>query len=214
LRPPQRHELDRPRRQIVTPGGVPVKGYGGHSIEPHASLAEASDSNVVLIPPIFNDIEQTLADETGLVAWLASFPRGSTLLASSGTGAFLLAEAGLLTGRRVTTNPAFSDLFARRYPSIQLALDERIIGDNMVICAGATTAYLKLAVHIIERLAGRPRPRGCDGEGALDRPQPQIAAPLFPVHCAEGSRQRQGPAAANLDRDSSWQTDPHSGHGE
>jgi transcriptional regulator GlxA family with amidase domain len=144
---------------------VPVKGYGGHSIEPHGSLAEASDSNVVLIPPIFNDIEQTLADETGLVAWLASFPRGSTLLASSGTGAFLLAEAGLLTGRRVTTNPAFSDLFARRYPSIQLALDERIIGDNMVICAGATTAYLKLAVHIIERLAGRPRPH--DNEKVL-----------------------------------------------
>jgi hypothetical protein len=42
---------------------MPVKGYGGHSIEPHGSLAEASDSNVVLIPPIFNDIEQTLADD-------------------------------------------------------------------------------------------------------------------------------------------------------
>jgi transcriptional regulator GlxA family with amidase domain len=101
--------------KIVTPGGLPVKGYSGHSIEPHGSLAGAGDSNVVLIPPIFNDIEQTSADETGLVARLASFPRDSTLLASRCTGAFLLAEAGLLNGRRVTTNPAFSDFFAQRY---------------------------------------------------------------------------------------------------
>jgi transcriptional regulator GlxA family with amidase domain len=164
--------------KIVTPGGVPVKGYGGHSIEPHGSLAEAGDSHVVLIPPIFNDIEQTLADETSLVAWLASLPRGSTLLASSCTGAFLLAEAGLLTGRRVTTNPAFSDLFAQRYPGVRLALDERIIDDNMVICAGATTAYLNLAVHIIDRLAGHDLAVATAKALSIDR-NPESQRPYF-----------------------------------
>jgi transcriptional regulator GlxA family with amidase domain len=65
-------------------------------IEPHCSLADASDSDVVLIPPIFNDIERTLAQEGDLVSWLAAFPTKSTLLASTCTGAFLLAEAGVL----------------------------------------------------------------------------------------------------------------------
>jgi transcriptional regulator GlxA family with amidase domain len=46
--------------RIATPAGLPVQGYGGHTIEPHCSLTEAGDSNVVLIPPIFNDIEATL----------------------------------------------------------------------------------------------------------------------------------------------------------
>jgi transcriptional regulator GlxA family with amidase domain len=118
------------------------------------SLTDAHDSDVVLIPPIFNDIEQTLALESGLVSWLASFPTNSTLLASTCTGAFLLAEAGILDGRRVTTNPALSALFQQRYPRVHLALDERLIDDNMVICAGATTAYLNLAIHVIDRLAG------------------------------------------------------------
>ena len=140
--------------RIVTPAGTPVQGYGGHIIEPHCSLADARDSNVVLIPPIFNDIETTLAQETGLVAWLTSFRKQSTLLASTCTGAFLLAEAGILDGRRVTTNPAFSALFEQRYPAVRLALEERIVDDNMVICAGATTAYLNLAIHVIDRLAG------------------------------------------------------------
>ena len=54
--------------RIATPDGTPVAGYGGHPIRPHCSLAEACDSGVILIPPIFNDIEQTLAQETALLA--------------------------------------------------------------------------------------------------------------------------------------------------
>src|SRR5690242_10069983 len=72
--------------RIATPGGVPVQGYGGHTIRPDCALTDANDSGVILIPPIFNDIEQTLAQETALVAWLTSLPGRSTLLASSCTG--------------------------------------------------------------------------------------------------------------------------------
>ena len=97
--------------RVATPDGKPVLGYGGHRIDPRCSLEDAQDSDVVLLPPIFGDIELTLLQEGSLVSWLASFPGRSTLLASTCTGAFLLAEAGILDGRRVTTNPAFSELF-------------------------------------------------------------------------------------------------------
>jgi transcriptional regulator GlxA family with amidase domain len=140
--------------QIASLDGAPVVGYGGHPIQPHCSLDQANDSDVVLVPPIFNDIEQTLVAETALVSWLKASFANCSLLASTCTGAFLLAEAGILDGRRVTTNPAFGALFAQRYPAVQLAVHERLIDDNKVICAGATTAYLNLAVHVIDRLAG------------------------------------------------------------
>jgi transcriptional regulator GlxA family with amidase domain len=140
--------------QIATPSGEAVRGYGGYSIGAHCSLAGACDSDVVLLPPILGDIEQVLAQQGGLVAWLASVAANAPLLASTCTGAFLLAEAGILDGRRVTTNPVFSALFRQRYPRVGLALEERIIDDNRVICAGSTTAYLNLAVHVIDRLAG------------------------------------------------------------
>jgi transcriptional regulator GlxA family with amidase domain len=132
----------------------------------------------VLIPPIFNDIEQTLAQEAGLVSWLASFPANSKLLASSCTGAFLLAEAGILDGRRVTTNPAFGVLFQQRYPGVRLALDERIVDDNMVICAGATTAYLNLAIHVIDRLAGHDLAVSTAKALSIDR-NPESQRPYF-----------------------------------
>ncbi len=138
--------------RLATPGGKPVRGYGGHLIEPDCSLADAD--------------------------WLASFPANSKLLASTCTGAFLLAEAGILDGRRVTTNPAFSVLFKQRYPGVRLALDERIVDDNMVICAGATTAYLNLAIHVIDRLAGHDLAVSTAKALSIDR-NPESQRPYF-----------------------------------
>jgi transcriptional regulator GlxA family with amidase domain len=164
--------------RIVTPDGKPVGGYGGHAIAPHCTLADAKDSDVILIPPIFNDIEATLALEVGLLGWLRSFPKDQALLASTCTGAFFLAEAGILDGRRVTTNPAFSVLFQQRYPAVTLALDERLIDDSNVICAGATTAYLNLAIHVIDRLAGHDLAVATAKALSMDR-HPESQRPYF-----------------------------------
>jgi len=164
--------------RVATPDGTAVLGYGGYRIEASCSLEDARDSDVVLLPPIFGDIEQTLMQENRLVSWLASFPSRPTLLASSCTGAFLLAEAGVLDGRRVTTNPAFSELFRQRYPAITLALDERLIDDNRVICAGATTAYLNLAIHVIDRLAGHDLAVSTAKALSIDR-NPESQRPYF-----------------------------------
>ena len=164
--------------RIATPDGEPVQGYGGHTIHPDCAVADANDSGVILIPPIFNDIEQTLAQETALVSWLASLPARSTLRASSCTGAFLLAEAGILEGRRVTTNPAFSALFTQRYPTLRVDLDERIVDDGMVICAGATTSYLYLAIHVIDRLAGHDLAVATAKALSIDR-HPDSQRPYF-----------------------------------
>ena len=164
--------------RLATRNGEPVHGYGGHRIEPHCSLTDASDSHVVLIPPIFGDIEQTLVQESGLVDWLKSFPANSAVLASTCTGAFLLAEAGILNGRRVTTNPHFGPLFQQRYPAVRLALGERMIDDNMVICAGSTTSYLNLAIHVIDRLAGHDLAVSTAKALSMDR-NPKSQRPYF-----------------------------------
>ena len=139
--------------RLATPTGHPVRGFGGHLIHPECALADVNDSDVVLLPAILGDLVKTLEAERALVEWLRD-KRRNTLLASACTGAFLLAEAGVLNGRRVTTNPFYSALFKKRYPNVELDLDKRIAEDHNVICAGSTTAVLDLAVYIIDRLAG------------------------------------------------------------
>lgn len=139
---------------LVTAGGAAILGGGGFRIEPQGSLDDARDADVVLVPPIMAGIEAVLARERPLIDWLATFRPNPTLLASTCTGAFLLAEAGVLDGRRITTNPLFRELFEQRYPRVSLDLDQRIVEDRMVLCAGSTTAYLDLALHIVDRFGG------------------------------------------------------------
>lgn len=167
-----------PEVRLATHEGQPVRGSGNQRINPHCALAEARDSDVLLLPPIFGDVEETLKRESAVVVWLASLGRGPKLLASTCTGAFLLAEAGLLDGRRVTTNPAFSGLFRKRYPRVQLALEERIVDDNRIICAGSTTAYLNLAIHVIDRLAGHDLAVATAKALSMDR-NPESQRPYF-----------------------------------
>jgi transcriptional regulator GlxA family with amidase domain len=140
--------------RLVTDGGGSVMGCGGFRIEATGSLTDSVECDVVIVPPIMCDIERVLAKECVLVEWLSGFQPDRTLLASACTGAFLLAEAGHLTERRATTNLNFRDLFSSRYPSAELAIDERIVEDRNVICAGSTTAFLDLALHIVDRLGG------------------------------------------------------------
>ena len=140
--------------QIVTDGGGPVRGFGGYVISANQSLTDARDSAVVVVPPILGRIEAVLERERQLVDWLAGFRARESIVASACTGAFLLAEAGVGGGLTMTTNPAFSALFLRRYPGIKLSLDKRIVDSPTVICAGSTTAFLDLAVRIVDRLGG------------------------------------------------------------
>jgi transcriptional regulator GlxA family with amidase domain len=142
------------RIRLATFDGKPVCGFGGFCIEPHCSVEDANNSDVVLIPAILGDIEAALKREGDLIKWLSSLHPNPKLLASTCTGAFLLAEAGVLAGRRITTNPYYRALFEARYPNVSLCLDERIVEDRMVICAGSTSAVLDLAVHIVDRIGG------------------------------------------------------------
>jgi transcriptional regulator GlxA family with amidase domain len=75
------------------------------------------------------------------------------LVASYCTGNFLLAEAGLLDGLIATTHWAKAKLFKNRYPLVNLRPDEIITEQNGIICGGAVTTYLNLALRVVEKLA-------------------------------------------------------------
>ena len=74
------------------------------------------------------------------------------LIASYCAGSFLLAEAGLLNGHIATTHWAKARAFKKRYPEVDLQAGEVITEQNGIICSGAVTTYLNLALRLVERL--------------------------------------------------------------
>jgi transcriptional regulator GlxA family with amidase domain len=71
------------------------------------------------------------------------------------TGAFVLAEAGLLDGRRATTHWGWCDLLADRYPAIRVESDPIFVRDGNVTTSAGVTAGMDLALALVEEDLGR-----------------------------------------------------------
>jgi len=94
-------------------------------------------------------------DSSGtLSAWLLNLHREGTLLCSVCSGAFLLAESGLLAGRPATTHWALKARFVENFPEVRLDTDRLIIDDGEFITAGGLMAWLDLGLRLVERFLG------------------------------------------------------------
>ncbi len=125
---------------------IPVSG-GGWSITTPYTLDDLADAQTVILPvwpPVTGPAPPDLLD-----ALRAAHERGARLV-SVCTGAFLLAQAGLLDGRRATTHWLYTDEFATVYPSIEVDRDVLFVdaGDGIYTSAGSA-AGIDLCLHIV-----------------------------------------------------------------
>jgi transcriptional regulator GlxA family with amidase domain len=83
------------------------------------------------------------------------------LIAGVCTGVAILAEAGLLDGRRATTHWAVADQYKKRYPNVDWQPQLLVTEDRGVLCGGGVYASIDLALYIVEKLCGRDVAIGC-----------------------------------------------------
>lgn len=88
-------------------------------------------------------------------AWMLERHSEGATVCSVCAGAFVLAETGLINGRRVTTHWAFSEELAARYPGIDLAAENLVIDDGDIMTAGGILAWTDLGLTLVEKLMGR-----------------------------------------------------------
>jgi transcriptional regulator GlxA family with amidase domain len=99
-------------------------------------------------------VEAALGDRALLAFLRAAAPRVRRL-ASVCTGAFLLAEAGLLDGRRATTHWAYCAELARRHPRVRVEPDPIYVRDGCVYTSAGVTSGMDLALALVEEDLGR-----------------------------------------------------------
>jgi transcriptional regulator GlxA family with amidase domain len=140
---------------LVAPGRTRmVTMAGGIAVKCGATIAEVRRSDLVVVPAIDPDVLAHLALNREVVPWLRRvYARGADL-ATVCTGAFLVAEAGLLDHRTATTHWAFQPMFAARYPRVHLEPQAIVVDQGRVCTAGGATSFLNLALFLVERLLG------------------------------------------------------------
>lgn len=140
--------------RIVSRDGNPVRCTPSLRIAVDASIDQIDKVDLVVVPTIGAPIEQVLNQQKDVLPWLCQMHANGADLASNCTGAFLLAEAGLLNGRTATTHWGFSQQFRHRYPAVTLNERELITRDDNIFCAGGGTAWRDLSILLVERYCG------------------------------------------------------------
>jgi transcriptional regulator GlxA family with amidase domain len=99
-------------------------------------------------------VDEALRDR-GLIAWLRRAARDAGRVASVCTGAFLLAEAGVLDGKTVATHWSYCAALAERYPKVTVDPDPIFVGQGRIYTSAGVTAGMDLALALVEADHGR-----------------------------------------------------------
>lgn len=133
--------------QSKAPINTSGSGRPGMTITPDYSFADAPAPDIVVIGA------QRGGEE--LRVWIRQQHAAGKTILSICTGAFELAQAGLLKGKQATTHHEYADLFAKKYPDIQLIRATRYVqADPHIYTAGGLTSGIDLSLHIVARYFG------------------------------------------------------------
>jgi transcriptional regulator GlxA family with amidase domain len=138
--------------------GSPVRTVSGQTVAVDGRIDARRRSDAILATaPFVADMDEFMARREQVDALASALRRqhkAGAIVGSYCTGSYLLAEAGLLDGRIATTHWAKAADFARRYPKVELRADEVFTEQEGVLCSGAVTSFLNLALHLVEIFAG------------------------------------------------------------
>lgn len=125
----------------------PVR-IGRFQVEPDAGFDRLARADTVIIPALADVDAEIPADLLDAVR--AAHHAGARMV-SLCTGAFVLAEAGILDGLRVTTHWAHTDALAVRYPRVRVDPDVLYVDNGQVLASAGKAAAIDLCLHLIRR---------------------------------------------------------------
>lgn len=150
--------VDHPvyRLEILAERPEPVRTLSGLQLLATKSYETADDIDTLLIPGAGSqsDIANALGNQV-LLQWIIKQSTHIRRLVSVCTGAFLLAECGLLEHRNATTHWMYSDQFRCKYPTVKLEPDQIFIRDGSIYTSGGITSGIDLALALVEEDWGR-----------------------------------------------------------
>ncbi len=125
---------------------------GGLLVQPHATVDAHPPLDILVVPG--GQGTRRERHNTRLLDWIAAQDGRTELTTSVCTGTFLLAECGLLDGRRATTHWASIAPMRETYPAIRMVDAERVVDEDHVITSAGVSTGIDMSLHVVARLHG------------------------------------------------------------
>lgn len=141
--------------EVVTIGvtAEPVEAYGGLRLIPQRAAGEVERLDVLIVPGT-TEVDAVLA-RASLLEAVRRLAERSTITASICTGAFLLAELGLLANCAYTTHWEDVDALAERLGTAGARRGVRWVDEGDIVTAAGLSSGIAAALHLVDRLVGR-----------------------------------------------------------
>ena len=130
-----------------------ISARNGLNVLPDYDFTNAPDFDLLIVPGGYGAEEIEIHNQA-LIDWIKSRATTTSILASVCTGAFLLAKAGLLDGKRATTHWMDLDRLAREYPRIAVQRDVKFVDEGNILTSGGISAGINMCLHLLTRLFG------------------------------------------------------------
>lgn len=131
---------------------------GGVTVEPHASIATIGPVDVAIVCDMNTPTDMPPTGRyPAEIAWMREAHAEGALIGSVCSGSLVLAEAGLLDGRRCAGHWAYRELFRSAYPRVDFVIDAVLClhhESERIVTAGSATSWQDLALYVIARLCG------------------------------------------------------------
>jgi AraC family transcriptional activator FtrA len=138
----------------VTPG--PVRSNNGFTMTAPHGLDRLDQADLILVTPTGTEYQPPAE----LIAALRAAVARGAVVASLCTGAFTLARAGLLDGRRATTHWMHETEFQEYFPEIEMVPDVLYVEDGPVITSAGTAAGIDMCLNLVRRAHGAEAANG------------------------------------------------------
>jgi transcriptional regulator GlxA family with amidase domain len=137
---------------MVAPAAGPVASAQGPKVVADYGLDDCPNLDLVLVPGGRGTLTQLT--NTQLLDWLRQRAARAEIVMSVCSGSAILARAGLLDGRRATSNKKYFSFAVAQGPKVQWVKEARWVDDGDRVTSSGVSAGIDMALHVVARLFG------------------------------------------------------------
>lgn len=128
---------------------------GEYTVKTDRLLKDVTTTDLLIIPPTYGDTLRGIQANAEAIPYIKKLHENGASLASLCIGAFLLAETGLLNGKKCSTHWAHIDEFRERYPNVDVEDGAIITEHDNIYSSGGASSLWNLILYLIEKFADR-----------------------------------------------------------
>lgn len=134
---------------LVAEEMFPVNARANFSVNPHYTFNDHPEIDILIVA---GGIHTKELSKPTVISWITTVEKSAQLVASVCTGAFILAEAGLLSGLKVTTHWEDIEDLQSSYPHLTVVNSQRWVDEGRFITSGGISAGIDMSLHLVSRL--------------------------------------------------------------